>query len=77
MKLIEGDYLQADESALTGESLPVEKKGRDVAYSGSIVCQGEMNGLVYATSMNTYFGKTAKLVEEAKTRVISSKQSSR
>jgi H+-transporting ATPase len=68
LKLTEGDYLLADESALTGESLPVEKHISDVAYSGSIARQGEMNGLVVATGMNTYFGRTAKLVEEAETR---------
>jgi H+-transporting ATPase len=68
VKLIEGGYLLTDESALTGESLPVEKCISDVAYSGSIVRQGEMNALVVTTGMNTYFGKTAKLVEEAKTR---------
>jgi len=68
IKLIEGDYLLADESALTGESLPVEKHVSDVAFSGSIARQGEMNGLVVATGMNTYFGRTAKLVEEAQTR---------
>jgi H+-transporting ATPase len=68
LKLIEGDYLLADESALTGESLPVEKHVSDVAFSGSIARQGEMNGLVVATGMNTYFGRTAKLVEEAETR---------
>jgi H+-transporting ATPase len=68
IKLIEGDYLEVDESALTGESLPVEKHTSDVAYSGSIVRQGEMKGLVFATGMNTYFGRTAKLVEKAKTR---------
>jgi H+-transporting ATPase len=68
IKLIEGDYLEVDESALTGESLPVEKHISDVAYSGSIVRQGEMNGLVFTTGMNTYFGRTAKLVEEAKTQ---------
>ncbi len=68
LKLIEGDYLQTDESALTGESLPVEKKLEDVAYSGSIVRRGEMNGLVITTGMQTYFGKTAQLVEKAKTR---------
>ena len=68
IKLIEGDYLQIDESALTGESLPVEKKLGDSAYSGSIVRQGEMEGLVIATGMKTYFGRTARLVEEAKTQ---------
>ena len=68
IKLISGDFLQADESALTGESLPVEKKVGDVAYSGSMVRIGEMNGVVAATGMDTFFGKTARLVEEAKTQ---------
>jgi len=68
LKLIEGDYLLTDESALTGESLPVEKHVSDVAFSGSIARQGEMNGLVVATGMTTYFGRTAKLVEEGETR---------
>jgi len=64
--LVEGDYLVVDESALTGESLPVEKKVGDIAYSGSIVKKGEMTGVVKATGLNTYFGKTVKLVEKAK-----------
>lgn len=68
VKLVSGDYLLMDESALTGESMPVEKHASDVAYSGSIARQGEMEGLVVATGMNTYFGKTAQLVEEAETR---------
>jgi len=68
IKLMSGDYLQVDESALTGESLPVEKKPGDAAFSGSVVKLGEMNGLVVATGMNTFFGKTAKLVEDAKTQ---------
>jgi H+-transporting ATPase len=68
VKLVEGDYLLTDESALTGESLPVEKHFSDVGYASSIVRQGEMNALVVNTGMRTYFGKTAKLVEEAKTQ---------
>ncbi len=68
IKLVEGDFLQVDESSLTGESLPVEKKVIDVAFSGSIVRQGEMTALVFARGMNTYFGRTAKLVESAKTQ---------
>ncbi len=66
MKLIDGDYLSVDQSALTGKSLPVDKKVGDDAYSGSIAKQGEMTGLVTATGMKTYFGKTAHLVEQAK-----------
>ena len=61
------DGILVDESALTGESLPIEKKASDVAYSSSIVSQGETNALVIATGQNTFFGKTAQLVEKAKT----------
>lgn len=67
IKLFSGDYLSADESALTGESLPVDKHSSDLAFSGSVVRQGEMDGLVVATGSDTFFGRTAKLVEEAKT----------
>ena len=62
------DDISADESALTGESLPVDKKASDIAYSSSVVNQGETNALVTSTGMNTYFGKTAQLVEKAETR---------
>jgi H+-transporting ATPase len=64
-KLSEGDYLSVDQSALTGESLPAEKKPGDMAYSGSIVRQGEMEALVAATGSNTFFGRTARLVQKA------------
>ena len=66
VKLTEGDYLSVDQSALTGESLPVEKKSGEAAFSGSVVQQGEMVALVAATGSNTYFGETAKLVSSAK-----------
>ena len=46
----------------------MEKYVADVAYSGSIVQKGEMNALVVSTGMRTFFGKTAKLVVEAKTK---------
>lgn len=68
LTLLDGEYLSADQSALTGESLPVDKKVGDLAYAGSIVRMGEMKGLVVATGMNTFFGRTAKLVETAETR---------
>ncbi len=67
MKLVEGAFLSVDQSALTGESLPVDKKPGDDAYSGSIARQGEMTGVVTATGMKTFFGRTAHLVEQAKT----------
>jgi H+-transporting ATPase len=58
-----GNYLLLDESALTGESLPVEKKTGDTVYSGSIARQGEMDARVTTTGGNTFFGKTARLVQ--------------
>jgi H+-transporting ATPase len=64
-RLIEGDYLSVDQSGLTGESLPVSKKKGDIVYSGSVAKQGEMVALVTSTGMETYFGRTAKLVESA------------
>jgi H+-transporting ATPase len=66
VKLAEGDYLSVDQSALTGESLPVDKKVGDIAYSGSIAKQGEMVALVVTTGAKTYFGKTAKMVSSDK-----------
>ncbi len=65
VKLIEGDYLSVDQAALTGESLPVDKKTGEVAFSGSIAKQGEMVAVVTGTGANTFFGRTAKLVETA------------
>ncbi len=68
LTLTDGDYLSADESALTGESLPVEKHSGDKAFSGANIRQGEMDGLVTATGDKTYFGKTAQLLSDPKTR---------
>lgn len=67
IKLLEGEYLSVDQSALTGESLPVTKKPGDAAYSGSVAKQGEMVALVVETGSKTYFGRTAKLVSTART----------
>jgi len=63
--LIDGEYLTVDQSALTGESLPVSKKVGDAAYSGGIAKQGDMTGVVEKTGNNTFFGRTAKLVASA------------
>ncbi len=67
VKLLEGDYLSVDQSALTGESLPVTKRTGDDAFSGTVVKQGEVVAEVTATGANTRFGKTASLVQQAKT----------
>jgi H+-transporting ATPase len=66
-RLLEGDPVEVDQSALTGESLPVTHKSGEAVFSGSIIRQGEIGALVYGTGTNTYFGKTAQLVQEAHT----------
>ena len=66
-RLLDGDPMSVDQSALTGESLPASRKPGDAVYSGSIVRRGQSNALVYATGTKTYFGKTAQLVEQAQT----------
>ncbi len=67
VELMEGDYLSVDQSALTGESLPVTKRTGDDAFSGTVVKQGEVIAKVTATGANTRFGQTASLVQQAKT----------
>ena len=66
-RLLAGDPVEVDQSALTGESLPATRKPGETVYSGSIIRQGEIDALVYGTGQNTYFGKTAQLVQEAHT----------
>jgi H+-transporting ATPase len=66
-RLLAGDPVQVDQSALTGESLPVTTKPGGAVFSGSIIKRGEANAMVYATGTNTFFGKTAQLVQEATT----------
>jgi H+-transporting ATPase len=66
-RLLAGDEVSVDQSALTGESLPATRKSGDAVFSGSIIRRGEIGALVYATGGNTYFGKTAQLVQEALT----------
>lgn len=66
-RLLAGDSIEVDQSALTGESLPISCEAGGVVYSGSIIRQGEIGAMVYATGTNSYFGKTAKLVQEAQT----------
>ncbi|XP_010531800.1 PREDICTED: ATPase 4, plasma membrane-type-like [Tarenaya hassleriana] len=62
-RLLEGDPLKIDQSALTGESLPVTKGSGDSVYSGSTCKQGEVKAVVIATGVHTFFGKAAHLVD--------------
>ncbi|KAG9154515.1 hypothetical protein Leryth_014962 [Lithospermum erythrorhizon] len=62
-RLLKGDPLKIDQSALTGESLPVTKCPGDEVYSGSTCKQGEIEAVVIATGVRTFFGKAAHLVD--------------
>ncbi|PRW57643.1 plasma-membrane proton-efflux P-type ATPase isoform B [Chlorella sorokiniana] len=57
--------IKCDQAALTGESLPVKKFSGDVAFSGSTIKQGERHCVVYATGMQTFFGRAAALLGSA------------
>ncbi|PWJ24095.1 H+-transporting ATPase [Branchiibius hedensis] len=65
LRLIGEGFASIDQSALTGESVPVTKHEGDEAYSGSVVKEGEMSAVVIATGGKTFFGRTAKLVAGA------------
>lgn len=62
-RLLEGDPLKIDQSALTGESLPVTRHPGHEVFSGSTVKQGEIEAVVIATGVHTFFGKAAHLVD--------------
>ncbi len=47
--------------------MPATRKSGEAIFSGSIIRQGEIGAMVYATGTNTYFGKTAELVQGAET----------
>ncbi len=63
--LVEGKYLEVDQSALTGESLPVEKHVGEEVYSSTIVKAGEMLAQVTHTGVSTFFGRSVALVKKA------------
>jgi len=65
VQLLSGDYLLIDQSALTGESLPVNHNINEVAYANTIVKQGEMLAVVVNTGSHTHFSSVVSLVAKA------------
>ncbi len=63
---IDNGNILLDQSALTGESIPVEAAAGTLAYAAAVVRRGEASGEVTATGLRTYFGKTAELVRTAR-----------
>ncbi|KAF6744159.1 hypothetical protein DFP72DRAFT_1035953 [Ephemerocybe angulata] len=61
-RLFEAINVSIDQAALTGESLPQNKKAGDECFSGSTCKQGEAEGIVISTGPNTFFGRAASLV---------------
>ena len=64
-KVTDGE-LSVDESALTGESLPVSASVAAVIFSSTVIRRGEARCVVVNIGANTYFGETAELVKMAK-----------
>lgn len=56
--------IDVDQSALTGESLPVTMHRADSAKMGSMVVRGETEGTVEHTGSHTFFGKTAAMLQQ-------------
>jgi Ca2+-transporting ATPase len=78
LRLLTAVYLNVEEAALTGESVPVEKTTeplpdealpigdrRNLAHKGTVVTYGRGSGVAVATGMATEFGKIAMMLEEA------------
>ena len=77
LRLLSGSHLQADESALTGESLPIDKdvdpvpeatalsERSPMLFKGTAVTRGSGEGVVVATGMATELGQVSSLVQEA------------
>jgi H+-transporting ATPase len=68
LKVLDAE-ITVDQSAITGESMPLEKKRSDLVYSGSLIRKGEATGIVTAIGAHTYFGKTTQLVQLAKPKL--------
>ena len=65
LKLTEATHLSLEESALTGESLPVHKGAGDAAFMSTLVTNGRGEGVVTAIGMDTEIGKIAALLHKS------------
>jgi Ca2+-transporting ATPase len=77
LRLIKASQLQADESTLTGESVPVDKttdpveegvelpERKSMLFKGTGIARGDAEGIVTATGRQTEFGQISELVEQA------------
>ena len=63
-KVVEAEALSIDESALTGESIPVTKESGEAIFGGTVVLQGRGLGIIELTGKKTRFGQIASLMEE-------------
>jgi H+-transporting ATPase len=68
LKIVDAQ-ITVDQSAITGESMPLEKNKNDIVYAGSIIRKGEATGIITSTGVHTYFGKTTQLVQLAKPKL--------
>lgn len=76
LRITEAVNLKSQESAMTGESVPVEKSvdtisgdaelgdRRNMLFSSSLITYGRGKGIVVGTGMNTEVGKIAKMIDE-------------
>ncbi|MFI5696445.1 cation-translocating P-type ATPase [Kribbella sp. NPDC051586] len=68
LRLFDAIRLQADESALTGESVPIEKEPTDELYAGTVVTRGRGAGVVTRTATRSALGKIALLLSNQRPR---------
>lgn len=82
LRLIEANRIKADESALTGESVPVDKdvealagdtplaEQNNMLFTGTALTQGSGKGVVVSTGMSTQLGHISRLAEGAQEEVL-------
>ena len=63
-ELIESSTLAADESTLTGESVPVDKSNGHLVFSGTLITRGHGKAIVTSTGTNSQLGKIGKSLQE-------------